>query len=295
MCSVLLWESTQLITRLKGDKAAALHLIECEIYFKETRKALEDLEKTQAPPVVFIEAPADSLWQSPMARKKPSKTLQAWRSMHSRCRATSGSNHARYVKRGIQVCPEWSSYAVFLKDMGEAPSPAHSLDRIHNDRGYSKGNCRWATKQEQMFNQSRIPKSSGVIGVLWHKTRNIWQTRWGTEIIYQGTSLEEAIKCRKQKEHFFSETKSLLAAALAAEDLTIPISAPPAGISGEKSLWVHPGGFPSPSLADPMEAGVSSPPLSGGTPLMEPPSAPNSPVSPPNLFASRLKALLSKS
>jgi hypothetical protein len=37
--------------------------------------------------------------------------------------------------------------------MGRKPSPAHSLDRIDNDHGYSAANCRWATKGEQARNR----------------------------------------------------------------------------------------------------------------------------------------------
>jgi len=39
--------------------------------------------------------------------------------------------------------------------MGKKPSSMHSLDRINNDLGYSKENCRWATKKEQERNTRR--------------------------------------------------------------------------------------------------------------------------------------------
>lgn len=38
--------------------------------------------------------------------------------------------------------------------MGPRPSPKHSIDRINNDLGYSKENCRWATMTEQNRNKS---------------------------------------------------------------------------------------------------------------------------------------------
>ena len=39
-----------------------------------------------------------------------------------------------------------------LYDMGNRPSPSHSIERIDNSKGYEPGNCRWATHLEQMQN-----------------------------------------------------------------------------------------------------------------------------------------------
>jgi hypothetical protein len=79
------------------------------------------------------------------------KTYVAWRHMRSRCSSPQHPQYANYGGRGITVCPEWASYTVFLRDMGEAPA-GMTLDRINNDRGYSKDNCRWATYVTQNRN-----------------------------------------------------------------------------------------------------------------------------------------------
>ncbi len=59
-----------------------------------------------------------------------------------------------YGGRGITVCSEWQEFSAFLADMGERPRGL-LLDRTDNDKGYSKGNCRWATRAQQQTNQRR--------------------------------------------------------------------------------------------------------------------------------------------
>lgn len=78
----------------------------------------------------------------------------AWANMLHRCRA----NYSRYGARGIAVCQRWESFEKFLEDMGRKPDPLMELDRINNDGNYEPGNCRWATKQEQMRNRSNTPR-----------------------------------------------------------------------------------------------------------------------------------------
>lgn len=80
---------------------------------------------------------------------------RAWTAMRCRCRDRNDKDYGRYGGRGISVCDSWnSSFESFLKDMGERPSPKHSLDRIDNDGNYEPGNCRWTTQQVQIENRS---------------------------------------------------------------------------------------------------------------------------------------------
>lgn len=75
----------------------------------------------------------------------------SWMAMNHRCKPGS---HAKYHHdRGIRVCERWSEFVNFFADMGPRPTPSHSIDRIDNDGNYEPGNCRWATKSQQMNNK----------------------------------------------------------------------------------------------------------------------------------------------
>lgn len=82
------------------------------------------------------------------------KELKTWRAMISRCTNGSGMTKRNYRERGIHVCEQWrQSFEAFLDDMGMAPGPEYSLDRIDNDLGYFPENCRWATREQQARNK----------------------------------------------------------------------------------------------------------------------------------------------
>lgn len=75
---------------------------------------------------------------------------RSWSGMIQRCTNPNMDSWPDYGGRGIAVCERWrNSFEAFLADVGERPSPAHSLDRIDPNGNYEPGNCRWATRAQQ--------------------------------------------------------------------------------------------------------------------------------------------------
>lgn len=77
---------------------------------------------------------------------------RTWSAMRQRCTNPNFKFYSYYGGRGISVCERWqNSFESFLADMGQPPEGC-SLDRIDSNGNYEPGNCRWATRTEQMRN-----------------------------------------------------------------------------------------------------------------------------------------------
>lgn len=86
-------------------------------------------------------------------RGTPSPEYRIWCGMIRRC--SSPLPKFRHW-HNVKVCERWRVFENFLADMGQRPSPTHSIDRYPNRAGnYEPGNVRWATRTEQNRNTSR--------------------------------------------------------------------------------------------------------------------------------------------
>ena len=151
--------------------------------------------------------------------KSLSPELQAWRSMIRRCCKENDISYRHYGGRGIEVCDRWlgpDGHLHFLKDMGPKPSRHYTIDRIDNEQGYARTNCRWATFYQQSRNkrnnrnitfngETHCLQDWGRIvgvspGVIWHRLRSGWPVKEaltrllrnrGYRIVTAGSSLTE--------------------------------------------------------------------------------------------------------
>lgn len=80
------------------------------------------------------------------------KSYVTWDKMICRCTKKNEQGYSNYGGRGIKICDKWMKMDGFFDDMGERPD-GMSLDRIDNNKGYFKENCRWATQKQQHRNK----------------------------------------------------------------------------------------------------------------------------------------------
>ena len=84
-----------------------------------------------------------------------------WSAMKQRCDNENNINYKHYGERGIDYSEDWDFFEKFFEDMYEEYEEhikqfgrnETQLERINNNKGYSKDNCCWVTRQENLNNR----------------------------------------------------------------------------------------------------------------------------------------------
>lgn len=119
------------------------------------------------------------------------RLYKIWRNMIKRCTNPKDTFYKNYGERGIKVSNEWLDISNFINDMYPSYQEGLSMDRIDNNKGYSKDNCRWTTRSIQSRNTRvlRSNNTSGYRGVHWRKSLKKWisQIRVDSKSIHIGS------------------------------------------------------------------------------------------------------------
>lgn len=129
------------------------------------------------------------------------KEYKIWCGIKRRCLNKKDASYSRYGREGIRMCERWAnSFECFLKDMGTCPEGMDSIDRIDNNKGYEKNNCRWANSIIQANN-----RNSNVF------------------FVYRGERDTLANLCRKYKKPYKFVWRRVKSGLTIEDALTIPI------------------------------------------------------------------------
>lgn len=133
------------------------------------------------------------------------KFYRVWQNMKTRCDNPNYWLRNRYGARGITYDPKWKTFRGFYEDMYSLYKEGLSLDRIDNDKGYSKDNCRWATPKTQANNKSnnRQITLNGVTKTLaqWIDTVEVKSSTVRQRFYTLGWSIEKSLYTPAQSWH----------------------------------------------------------------------------------------------
>lgn len=85
-----------------------------------------------------------------------SKTRQyrIWQQMKNRCDNPRNVKYPIYGGRGITYDEKWATFTGFWDDMHLGYRDDLTIDRIDNNKGYTKDNCRWVSYTKQNNNKA---------------------------------------------------------------------------------------------------------------------------------------------
>lgn len=99
------------------------------------------------------------------------RLYKRWGYMKTRCNNKNNKEYHNYGDRWINVCERWGKFENFYEDMKDGFKIELTLDRVDNEKGYSKENCRWISQKENS-NNTRMNRYIAYKGVT--KTMKQW-------------------------------------------------------------------------------------------------------------------------
>ena len=89
------------------------------------------------------------------------REFRIYHMMHQRTMNPKHIAYKHYHARGITIYEPWqkhnpNGFELWFAEVGPAPSPTHTLDRIDNNMGYFPNNLKWSTPTEQRANQGDL-------------------------------------------------------------------------------------------------------------------------------------------
>lgn len=125
-----------------------------------------------------------------------SKEYKCWAGFKGRCLNPENIQYKDYGGRGITVSDEWLDFKNFYSDMGECPE-GYQIDRINNNRGYCKENCRWTTRTinsrnrrsaaTHKINDQEMVQQDLIDKIGWTKNQFRWfRDRYGLSWVLDG-------------------------------------------------------------------------------------------------------------
>jgi len=102
-----------------------------------------------------------------------------WAAAKGRCYNKNNKRYKNYGARGITMAEEFlNDSRAFCEYLDSLPGfgPGKTMDRTDNDKGYERGNLRWATPAEQRGNRRTIKRYGK--GYYWDEKGQRYQVTW---------------------------------------------------------------------------------------------------------------------
>jgi hypothetical protein len=136
---------------------------------------------------------------------KHAREYKIWDGMKYRCSNKNAVNYKDYGGRGITVCDKWMRFEGFFEDMGY--SNGLCLDRIDNNKGYSKENCRWVNHKQNNRNKRNNVRICGKTMIEWSEETGISPQVICYRIKKMGMSYLDAVSTPLLKKHNKEKTR----------------------------------------------------------------------------------------